>query len=135
MAKQNPVSLLKLWAALTLLAVILAVYNLLYGHFYFMITATAIMMLLVLTYQYISYRIDGSNYGKSFDDERLSQISAMAFRNSSSYFFIIVWLLAAALNFSWLDAAKPFISLVLALVVLVGFIIHAASFAWYKYHI
>lgn len=135
MLKSNPLTLLKLWGVLTVIAIAVAVVNLLSVHFYFMILSTAVLMTIVFLYQWISYRIDGSSYAKAFDDERLWQVSFYTLRNSSLYFFLSIWLLAVALNFPGFEFLKEHISAVLAIIVVLGMLIHAVSFTWKKYRV
>ncbi|HWP96372.1 MAG TPA: hypothetical protein VN426_05945 [Syntrophomonadaceae bacterium] len=135
MLKSNPLTLLKLWGVLTVIAITIAVVNFLSDHFYFMILSTAILMTFIFIYQWISYRIDGSSYTKGFDDERLCQVSFYTLRNSSLYFFVSIWLLAIVLSFPSFEFLKEHISAVLAMIVVLGMLIHAVSFTWRKYRV
>lgn len=135
MLKSNPLTLLKLWGVLTVIAITVAVVNLMSDHFFFMILSTAVLMTFVFIYQWISYRIDGSSYAKSFDDERLWQVSYYTLRNSSLYFFVSIWLLAIVLSFPSFEFLKEHISAVLAIIVVLGLLIHAVPFTWRKYRV
>lgn len=135
MLKFNPLTLLKIWGVMTAIAITVAVVNLLSDHFNFMILSTAFLMIFIFIYQWISYRIDGSSYAKAFDDERLWQVSFYTLRNSSLYFFVIVWVLAVVLSFPGFEFLKDHISAVLAIIVVMGMLIHAVSFTWKKYRV
>ncbi|MEN6349553.1 MAG: hypothetical protein ABFD08_09205 [Syntrophomonas sp.] len=135
MPKLNPLTLLKLWGVFTAIAVAIAVVNLLSAHCNLMILSTAVLMTIVFVYEWICYRIDGPSFAKAFDDERLMQVSFYTLRNSSLYFFVSIWLLAIALSFPSFAFLKEHISAVLAIIVVLGMLIHAVSFTWKKYHV
>lgn len=135
MPNLNPLTMLKLWGVLTAIAIIVATVNLLSDHFNIMILSTAVMMTIVFIYEWICYRIDGPSFAKAFDDERLIQVSFYTLRNSSLYFFVSIWLLAIALSFPSFAFLKEHISAVLAVIVVVGMLIHAVSFTWRKYRV
>lgn len=132
----KPLMILKIWGGFTLLAIIISVLHLLTSsHVYFMIPATAGLMILVLLYEYVSYRVDGPGYERSFKDERLQEIANDVVHISCYYFFVTIWVLALILNFPHLSFIKQHISIVLALIVFVALIIHVGTFAWKKYRV
>jgi uncharacterized membrane protein len=136
MLRVKPLKMLKMWGVFTLIAVVISVIHLLTAsQFYFMIPATAGLMLMILMYEYLSYRVDGSSYDRVLKDERLEKISTEAIRISCYYFFVTMWALALILNFPCFSFMKESISVVLALIVCVGLIIHVGFFSWKKYRI
>ncbi|SMC88265.1 hypothetical protein [Sporomusa malonica] len=136
MFRLRPLKILRVWGVFTLIAIVISVIHLLISsHIYFMIPATAGLMLIVLMYEYLSYRVDGPGYDRSFKDERMWEISNEAVRISCYYFFVTIWGLALILNFPHFSFIKEHISAVLGLIVFVGLIIHVGSFAWKKYRI
>lgn len=136
MFRLRPLVILKVWGGFTLIAMIISVVHLLTSsHVYFMIPATAGLMMLVLLYEYVSYRVDGPGYDRLFKDERHWEISNKATHISSYYFFVTIWILALVLNFPQLSFIKQHISVILALIVFGGLIIHVGIFTWEKYRI
>lgn len=136
MFRLSPLKVLKVWGVVTLIAIVISVIHLFTAsHIYVMVPATAGLMVMLLIYEYINYRMDGPSYDRGFKDERMREISTETVRISCYYFFVTIWALAVMLNFPQCGFIKEHISLVLALVVVVGLIIHGGSFAWKKYRI
>ena len=136
MFRLRPLIMLKVWGICTLIAIIISgVHLLTANNVYFMIPATAGLMMLLLLYEYISYRVDGPAYDKLFKDERMWAISNEAVRISYYYFFVVIWALALILSFPHFSFIKQHISVVLALIVFLGLLIHIIFFAWKKYRI
>ena len=136
MFRLKPFNLLKVWGVLTAITTVISVIHLLAAsRIYFMIPATAGLMLAILLYEYLSYRVDGPSYDRVLKDERLEKISTEALRIACYYFFVTLWALAFLLNFPCFGFLKESLSAVLALIAFVGLVIHVGFFSWKKYRV
>ena len=136
MFRLTPHKMLQAWGFFTLLAVIAAVVHIVTAdRVYFMIPATAGLLLLVLIYEHLNRRADGPGYDRVLKDERLEKIATEAVRLACYYFFVTLWALALAVDLPSFSFLRQHISMVLALVVLVGLFIYAGFFTWKKYRI
>jgi hypothetical protein len=133
---KNPMYLIVWVSVFTLIADFAALRGLYVGRADGLTIIGATMASFGLIYLIATYMIDGPDCMKrERADERIRSITDKSRTIGFYVLFLCIWSLAFLINMPGLKFLLQNIAVTLAIVAMIGLLVHFLSFVWYKYHV